>query len=319
VTTLQDPGHLSGFLSLREAVGLANALPGDNTISFDDSLGFGVVALTAGQLELSGTGGVQTLQGGRTFTISGNGNSRLFQVDAGTQVVLDGFDLSNGHSDSGGAVLNQGSLTVANCTLYGNTASLAGGLYNQGSLTVYGSTLAGNLGLSNGGGLYNAGPLTAYNSTFVDNAAPAGGALYNASGTATLTSLTVSQNSADEGGGLDVAGGTVLLRNCIVAGNTSSDGTAASDVAGAVDPASSFNLIGTGGSGGLVDGVNHNVVGVADPGLTYPDFNTTQTAVFGFTAESPALGTGDPSLLNDPVLGLDQHGNPRTVVNIGAV
>jgi hypothetical protein len=58
---------------------------------------------------------------------------------------------------------------------------------------------------------------------------------------------------------------------------------------------------------------------VADPGLTSPDFDTSETAVFGFTPDSPALGAGDPTLLDDPVLSLDQHGNPRTVINIGAV
>jgi hypothetical protein len=111
----------------------------------------------------------------------------------------------------------------------------------------------------------------------------------------------------------------VLLHNSIVAGNTSGDGSVASDVAGTVDAGSTYNLIGTGGSGGLVDGVGNNLVGAADPGLTGPDYSTSETAVFGFTADSPALGAGDQSLLADPLLSLDQHGNPRTVVNIGAV
>jgi hypothetical protein len=86
-----------------------------------------------------------------------------------------------------------------------------------------------------------------------------------------------------------------------------------------VESGSSYNLIGSGGSGGLTDGIDHNLVGVADPGLTTPDFSDSQTPVFGFTADSPALGAGDPSLLDDPLLSLDQHGNQRTVVNIGAV
>jgi hypothetical protein len=86
-----------------------------------------------------------------------------------------------------------------------------------------------------------------------------------------------------------------------------------------VERGSSYNLVGSGGSGGLLDGVNHNLVGVADPGLTTPDFSSPQTPVFGFTANSPALGAGDPTLLDDPLLSLDQHGNMRTVVNIGAI
>jgi hypothetical protein len=66
--------------------------------------------------------------------------------------------------------------------------------------------------------------------------------------------------------------------------------------------------------------MNHNRVGVADPGLTTPDFSSELSPVFGFTADSPALGAGDPTLLSDPLLSLDQHGNLRgSPPNIGAV
>jgi hypothetical protein len=59
---------------------------------------------------------------------------------------------------------------------------------------------------------------------------------------------------------------------------------------------------------------------VADPGLTTPDFSTTLSPVFGFTSTSPALGAGDPTLLSDPLLKLDQHGNQRrNPPNIGSV
>ena len=68
--------------------------------------------------------------------------------------------------------------------------------------------------------------------------------------------------SSAVGGGVDVAGGTLTLNHSSVAGNFTLD--APSDVnardGGQVDPASANNLIGTGGSGGLVNGVNGNVV-----------------------------------------------------------
>jgi hypothetical protein len=54
--------------------------------------------------------------------------------------------------------------------------------------------------------------------------------------------------------------------------------------------------------------------------LTPPDFSTTLSPVFGFTSSSPAVGAGDPTLLSDPLLRLDQHGNQRSSPpNIGAV
>jgi hypothetical protein len=302
-------------------VALANVLPGDNTVSFDPALGYGTVTLTAGQLELSGTGGVLTIDGGNRTTVSGNGTSRLVQVDAGTEAVLANISLGNGYTDdNGGAVLNLGDLTVSNSTLFANSASSGGAIYNAGSVTLWGSTLEFNAAFG-GGGIYNVGVLIAFNDTFVYNAAVNdGGAIDNATGgTAMLTSLTISLNSASNGGGLNVLG-DLVLRNSIVAGNYTPDASSASDIAGTVSTSSTYNLIGTGGSGGLEDGTNHNLVGVADPGLTTPDFSTALSPVFGFTSDSPALGAGDPTLLNDPLLSLDQHGNQRNnPPNIGAV
>jgi hypothetical protein len=321
VTTLADPGQQLGLLSLREAVALANVLPGDNTVSFDPNRDGGAITLAAGQLELSGTGGVQTIDGQGRFTLDGGGATRLLQVDAGTSAVVRGFALLNGNASWGAGVYNQGTLTVADCVLYGNTAYSGGAILNQGALTLYGSTLAFNAATL-GGAIDNEGMLTAYNTTIGYNAALAsGGAILNQpTGTAILTSLTISLNSAQEGGGLDVAGGLVLLHNCIVAGNTNADGSAASDISGTVDSGSTYDLIGTGGSGGLTDGMNHNRVGVADPGLTPPDFSSNQTPAFGLSSDSPALGAGDPTLLSDPLLSLDQHGNQRSnPPNIGAL
>jgi hypothetical protein len=321
VTTLADPGRLSGLLSLREAVALADVLPGDDTVSFDPTLDGGAVILTAGQLELSGSGGLEAIDGAGRFTLDGRGRTRLVQVDPSTRAALRGLALVNGNAPTGAGLYNRGTLTVADCVLYGNTGYAGGAVLNQGDLTVWGSTLAFNVATL-GAAIDNEGLLTAFNSTFAYNAAlSAGGAIHNAAtGTAILTSLTISRNSADEGGGLDVLpDSTVVLRNCIVAGNYSADTSVASDIAGTVDLGSSYNLIGPGGSGGLSDGNGHNRVGVADPGLTTPDFSSPLTPVFGFTDDSPALGAGDPTLLDDPLLRLDQHGNERTVVNIGAL
>jgi hypothetical protein len=315
VTTVQDPGRLFGLLSLREAVNLANVLLVPSSITFDPALSSGTVNLSAGPLELAGVGGVQLIDGGNRFTVDGGSNTRLVQVDPGIQAVLRNLRLGHGSAYGGGAVLNQGTLTVGNSTLFANSASQGGAIYNDGTLTVTGCTLMFNQA-QQGGGLYDAGVLTASNSTFVGNVGNDGGALYiDSAWRAVLSSLTISQNQGNTGAGLDVVNGLVLLRNCIVCGNS----TGVTDLAGTVSVRSSYNLIGTGG-GGLTNGVNHNLVGVADPGLTTPDFNSPLTPVFGFTSSSPALGAGDPTLLNNSVLRLDQHGNVRgSPVNIGAM
>src|SRR5262249_18853896 len=167
VTTLTDPGQLSGLLSLREAVNLADALPGDNTVSFSTTFDSGTVTLTAGQLELSGAPGVRTIDGGHRITIDANHASRLFLVDAGVQAVLTGLDLGYGSEDSGGGIFNSGTLTIADSTMFGNAAIYGGAVCNVGTLTLYGSTLEFDFAYYQGGGLFNAGALTAFNDTFV--------------------------------------------------------------------------------------------------------------------------------------------------------
>ena len=75
----------------------------------------------------------------------------------------------------------------------------------------------------------------------------------------------VGTTGSGTGGGLSSYG--TRLANTIVAqdANGTGGGATASDIDGSVS--GGYNLIGTGGSGGLVDGDNGNQVGVANPGL----------------------------------------------------
>ena len=221
--------------------------------------------------------GILTLNGD-TFT----GNSATAESGAldnwagGTVTVTD--DTFTGNSAPyGGAIGNEwGSVAVSNSTFSNNTASTGDGgaivNYNpndgfSNSLSVVGSTISGNTAV-NGGGIANGGPdtLSLTNDTITGNSVTgAGGGLYD-NGTTTLTNVTVSgNNSGGGGGGIYNATGPTILNNTIVALNTS--GTAPDDITGTVSSASAYNLIGTGGSGGLVNGVNGNQVGVVSPGL----------------------------------------------------
>ena len=67
----------------------------------------------------------------------------------------------------------------------------------------------------------------------------------------------------------DETGSTTILDNTIVALNTND--TAAPRHHRPVSLASADNLIGTGGSGGLTNGSNGNLVVMADPGLAADD------------------------------------------------
>jgi len=137
-----------------------------------------------------------------TATIAGSQAtplSRVFTVDAGASLTLRGdaghpigvatnLTISNGEADSGGAMYNQGTLSVDEAVLAGNEAGFSGGgaIYNQGSLSLDHVVLSNNRAGS-GGALYNAG-----NGNGLDVGTVA---------TVTMTDTTLSDNVATKGGG----------------------------------------------------------------------------------------------------------------------
>ena len=149
-----------------------------------------------------------------------------------------------------------------------------------------------------------------------------------------MINSTIADNdvaSPGAGGGLDVVAGTVTLNNSIFALNTNGIGigAAADDITGTVSLASAYNLIGTGGSGGLVNGVNGNLVGIANPGLDPNGLqdNGGPTQTIALLTTSPAIDAGSNALAVDPSTGqplaYDQRGPgyPRIVngtVDIGS-
>jgi hypothetical protein len=250
----------SGAGSLRAEIAAANS--GD-TIQFAPSLSGQTIQLSGSELVINKN---LTIQGpsapNAPVTIQGRSVSRLFEVDgARTTVALSNLNLTGGDGQNyneqqrtgeGGAVWNEGRLTLTNCDLNNNTTlDYGGAIYNAGTLTVQSCILDNNSagapdsfnGYTNngeGGAIYNAGTLTVSNSTLdnnVDNGfygvgtgggRGAGGAIANEYGaSATITNTTLSGNSV-VGGGLGDAvvgggiynGGKMTLSGCTVSGNT---------------------------------------------------------------------------------------------------
>ncbi len=204
-------------------------------------------------------------------TVSGGKLSRVLQVDAGVTASLSKLTLTGGSAGTGGGLSNAGTAKLTNCTVSGNSATststaYGGGIYNSSgsTLTLTNCTVSGNSVSANsnsyGGGLINKGTMTLTNCTVSGNSAANGGGGLDNSGTATLTNCTVAGNSADDlDAGLDNSG-TATLTNTIVAGNMTQFGS--SNIGGNVSGKN--NLIGLGDSGGLINGVNGNLVGVAN-------------------------------------------------------
>ncbi len=132
-------------------------------------------------------------------------------------------------------VTNTGQLTLQDLTLEGAYYSGPGGaLYNQGGLTVSGCTFVNNQATAaydenagSGGAIYNTGTLTVSTSRFLDNAARyGGGAILNA-GTATVDDSIFDHNHTAVGGGGAVrnrAGANLTMRRCVLNNNNSGGG-----------------------------------------------------------------------------------------------
>src|SRR5262249_47425782 len=213
----------------------------------------------------------------------------------------------------GGAVYgdcSNGTITIDNSTLDSNHSTAnAAPTYGGGAISIQpgvlmyisNSTISNNTATKSGGGLYTASSAPSQvhiiNTTISGNSTNGNGGGMN--GRASLINVTITNNRADAdnnasgtGGGIFVQGSSVALLSTIVAGNFAGSGSTADDIKGSGSATGSFNLIGTGGSGGLTNGVNNNQVGVADAGLGALANNGGSTLTHKLLATSTAIEAG---------------------------
>ena len=130
------------------------------------------LTLTGGTL----TGGLKAEQGAQLY-------------NEGTTVISDVAMAGNTATDKGGAIFNsddktgaKGDLTLNNVDLKGNDANFGGAIWNEGKLTVNGGSFEGNTADEAAGAIYNAdgAKLTVDGVSFKENTAKFGGAINNA-------------------------------------------------------------------------------------------------------------------------------------------
>ncbi len=271
--------------------------------------GAGVALFTLANLDLSAT---LNITGGAIENNTGVGiglidGERTFQFPIRIcDATITGCTITgnSGRYYGGALYVLYGDATLTDCTIAGNSAvgsqsyphGRGGGVGDYGgTVNLSACTISGNSTTSSGGGVDVAGPggtLTAVDCTIAGNSASTSGGGVNATSTTavTLTACTITLNTATAGGGgLSVSNGTTTtLTDTIVAGNTSSG--AASDISGTV--AGSYNLVGTGGAGGLTAS-NKNLTGVSSPMLgVLGDYGGT-TETIPLLPKSPAIGAGE--------------------------
>jgi hypothetical protein len=299
VTSLADAGPGT----LRQAILVANAQPGDDAITFGVT---GTINLASALPDLGTNIDIQG-PGANLLTVR-HGTwvypqfFRIFTVDSSATVTLSGLTISNGWQTLGAGISNSGTLSLINATVTGcwnGSNANAGGIYNDGMLSLTGCTISGNNGYY-GGGIYNKGTLSLSDSTVSGNTGEGGG-IYNVGGTIALANDTITGNTSYfYGGGLESLGGTLHTRDTIVAGNYGLLGVVPSDLECDIGSLG-HNLIGYSSGGSGFDPTDRLNV---DPLLGPLQNNGGLTFTRALLPGSPALDAGD----NTGAPSFDQRG-----------
>jgi Ca2+-binding RTX toxin-like protein len=221
-------------ISLRQAILNANekdrqeSLSGQNSeqnVIYLDSgeyLLTDVTGSSAGDLDITDRD-LKIVGTGNTIIDAGALGDRIFDVEAGAGLTLEGVTLRNGSTTTdGGAIRNRGTTEVISSYIVNNSAGRHGGaIYNDrnATFTMTGAPAFVNNGESAvpggmkfneatswGGGIYNAGDVFLTATELSSNTANYGGAIYTDNNGAINPTLTVNQstffsNEAHEDGG----------------------------------------------------------------------------------------------------------------------
>jgi predicted outer membrane repeat protein len=238
-------------------INAANANGGANTITLAANTKFDLTAVNNTTNGANGLPVISGTIGPDNLTIVGTGGDtierstaasrpfRLFDVANGNSLTLENVTLQNGmaqgsgDAEEGGAIFNQGALTLNGAIVQGNRASgggwvglgpaAGGGIYNTGTLTVSGCTITNNTAYNRtagqfGGGIFNHGILSVTGSTLSGNRSGYGGGIDNL-GRLTISGCTFSGNGGGAGGGIaHRALFTATLTNCTFSNNSGGNG-----------------------------------------------------------------------------------------------
>jgi hypothetical protein len=322
----------SGEGSLRQAILNSNALSGTQDITFQLSNN-AIINLDSALPTITDSVNIINTKGAMNLSVGGDGtkNLRVFTINSGTTVEINGLTITGGNSSSsGGGILNSGTLNLANSFVKDNkviSTATGGGIHNTGSLTILNSTVSDNSAISSGGGIWTSGTFNLTNSTISGNQTnDNGGGIRVVNGTVNINNSTITDNIADNdgngtgnGGGISRGNGIINVKNTIIAGNSdktaTTTGLISPDVSGTfVDQGN--NLIGNnnGSIGFTVSTLVGTSTNAIDPVLSTLASNGTHSVLQG----SPAINAGN----NEGALEKDQLGQTRIVggtIDIGAV
>ena len=145
------------FTDLQNAINLVDGiltLDSDIAMTDDEAAGFVDGVAINKNIRIDGKG----------HTISAEDLGRIFSIGEGFTVTLTNATLINGKADKGGAIYNDGSLTLSDVKLSDNTAdSYGGAVFNNGNLVVGNSVFDSNDIVNRGSASVDYGGAAIYN------------------------------------------------------------------------------------------------------------------------------------------------------------
>jgi hypothetical protein len=238
-----DGDFSAGQLSLREAVSLANGMPGANTITFATAMSGATINLSGTEIEISEALTIDARPLVANVTINAHELSRILNITPitgdftlGGLTLVGGTTTSDGQAGEGGAIhsFSTGHLTLQRCTVSGSSTlgdfASGGAIFANGDLSLLFSTLNDNSTAGDsafGGGLYAAGDVTLTHTIVSHNrtqgATAAGGGIFTV-GDATLLWGAIDGNStagaSAVGGGIAASGDVSLTYSSVTANST---------------------------------------------------------------------------------------------------
>ena len=256
-----------------------------------------------------------------------NGNTNSYHVVVGaSNARLDGFTITGGNANGGGADNNGGGisnnatsgLVLTNLIVNSNSATSGGGMYNTSSAPTLSKVTFSSNSATAGGGMFNSASSnpTLSNVTFSANTTTSdGGGMFNTSSSPILTDVTFSANTANAAGGgmYNQISASPKLTNVTFSGNSSSannGGGMANYTSSApvlTNVTFSTNTASANGGGMYNTGASNAVVtnGVfwGNSGTSVDVANSTSTPVITYTCSAQAIaGTGNVTLGGNPLV-----------------
>ena len=161
----------------------------------------------------------------RLFQVAANGNAEMVNLRMTRADGLGRYEYTGSfiHVSEGGT------LKVSGSSFTKGKAKEGGAIANNGTITIEGSFFGQNIASNTGGAIKSFGVGTIINSTFSENSARIGGAVGNRGSSLTLTNVTMYGNSSTDDYGTTLwnrlwgSVAIVYLNNSIIAGTSSDD------------------------------------------------------------------------------------------------